>query len=458
MELDMTKGNPFKLILNFMVPVLIGNVFQQLYNMADTIIVGRFVGIDALAAVGATGTINFLILGFAMGLTTGFTVITAQKYGAGDYDGVKRSVIGALVLSAITAVVITIISVKGMDWLLTTMNTPEDIYVMSRDYIITICLGMTFTILYNIMASLLRAVGNSRAPLYFLIISATINIVLDLVLIINFKMGVKGAALATVISQGISGILCVFYTYRTVKVLVPGKEHLKLDYNIMKNQLNVGLPMALQFSITAVGTIMVQAALNKFGSVVVASYTAANKAAMFATLPYTAIGVTMATYAAQNRGVNDIDRIKKGTRVASIMNVIYSIVAYGLIILLIPVLLKLFIDANADIPFDEILRYGRTYVVVLGSCYVALGTIFIYRNTLQGVGYSMVAMVGGVVELICRAIVATIASAKMNYIGVCAADPITWIVTGAYLLIMFSYAVKKMKAEKLDFQGKEAEA
>ncbi|MBP5152919.1 MAG: MATE family efflux transporter [Lachnospiraceae bacterium] len=457
-QLDMTKGKPFGLIVKFIIPVVLGNIFQQLYNMVDTIIVGRFVGLDALAAVGATGTISFLILGFALGLTSGFTVLTAQRFGAGDEKGLKLSVTNAIVLSFAAAVILTIISTAGMKKLLVIMHTPENIFQMSYDYIIIICTGMIFTIFYNVMASLLRAVGNSRAPLYFLIISALLNIVLDLVLIKNFGMGVKGAAYATIISQGISGILCFFYTLNKVKLLVPDKETMRIDGMCMRNQLSIGIPMALQFSITAVGTIMVQTALNKFGSVVVASYTAANKAGQLATLPYSAMGVAMSTYSAQNRGINDIGRIKKGTLVSSIMSIVYSIAIYGVAILTLPVLMRLFVDTGSDVPFEQILEYGRTYILISGICYIPLGEIFIYRNVMQGCGFSLMAMIGGIVELISRAIVSTVASAHQSFAGVCAADPVTWLVTAIFLMISYKFTVLKMDKDKKEFHAKKSRA
>lgn len=449
MQLDMTKGSPFKLIWKFIIPVVLGNIFQQFYNMVDTIIVGRCVGIDALAAVGATGTISFLILGFANGLTTGFTVITAQKFGAGDYNGVKVSVVNALFLTGCVTVIMTCVSRLGMPWLLHTMHTPENIYEMSYTYIITICSGMVFTLLYNIMASLLRAVGNSKAPLMFLIISATLNIFLDLMLIKNFSMGVRGAALATIISQGISGILCIIYTVRTVKILVPSREHIHLDGQCINNQIYVGLPMALQYSITAVGTVMIQSALNRFGATVIASYTAANKAVQLATLPYGAFGVTMATYAAQNRGINDIERIKKGTKVASIMSAVYSVVIYGVAILTLAPLMKLFIDTSSIDNFEEIYEYGRTYMLLSGTCFIPLGEIFIFRNAMQGCGFSLSAMFGGVVELCCRGVISTVASHKMSFKGVCLGDPLTWLITGIFFFFAYKFTVLKMgKAKK----------
>lgn len=453
MQLDMTKGKPFKLILTFIFPVLCGNLFQQFYNMVDTIIVGRFVGFDALGAVGATGTIMFLIIGFSTGLTSGFTVITAQKFGAGDYDGVKVSVYNALFLSVFVTVIMTAVSVLGMPSLLRLMNTPEDIFEMSYQYITIICGGLTFTILYNILASLLRAVGNSKAPLYFLIISATLNIGLDLLFIKGFSLGVVGASLATVVSQGISGILCAIYTMKKVPMLVPTKEQRRINSQCIKNQLMIGIPMALQFSITAVGTIMVQAALNNFGSTIIASYTAANKVSQFMTLPYSAMGVTMATYAAQNRGINDISRIRKGVRVSTILNAVYSVVIYAVAIAALSPMMKLFIDTSSlEVPFETVFSYGKIYMLISGTCFIPLGEIFILRNAMQGCGFSLMPMLGGVVELISRAIISTIATKKMSFEGVCAADPITWLVTAIFLVIAYLFTARKMRLDKYEFQ------
>lgn len=442
MELDMTKGNPTGLLLKFIIPLVIGNVFQQLYNMVDTIIVGRFVGVQALAAVGATGTIMFLIIGFMQGLTTGFTVLTAQRFGAGDEKGLKLSVGNACVLSALITVVMTVISVMGMDWLLTVMNTPIDIYDMARSYILIICQGMVFNILYNLLSSFLRAVGNSKVPLYSLMISALVNIVLDLLLVVVIPMGVAGAAIATVIAQGVGGVICMIYLIRKVPLMHFGKEHLKLEHQCVMNQLGIGIPMALQFSITAVGTILVQAALNTFGSVAVAAYTAACKVEQLVTQPYSAMGMTMATYSAQNRGINDVSRIRKGTRIANYISAAYSVVVYGVIIVLLPYLIQLFVGNE----ITEVLGYARIYIYVCGSCFIPLGMIFIFRNVLQGAGFALLPMLGGVVELLCRSVAAYGAVKLNSFAGVCMANAGTWLVTGIFLAVAYLFIIRKLEA------------
>ncbi len=443
MELDMTKGSPAKLILKFIIPIIIGNVFQQLYNMVDTIVVGRFVGVKALAAVGSTGTIMFLIFGFVMGITTGFTVITSQRFGAGDYEAMKKSIGNAVLLSVAVTVVMTFISVFFMDGLLRVMNTPEDIFDMAKEYLFIICVGMGGCVLYNLMASILRAVGNSKVPLYFLIFSSIVNIVLDLVLILQFDMGVAGAAYATVISQGLSGILCIVYIYKSVPLLHVRKTDFVPDWYCIWNQIRIGVPMALQFSITAIGAILVQAALNLLGSIVVAAFTAACKVCELVTQPFNAMGMTMATYGAQNRGINDFDRMKKGVRVANIMSAIYSVVIYLITIPIIPYMVSLFVSGDTS----QIIGYVRTYLLLCGLFYIPLGMIFIYRNILQGAGFSFAPMMGGVVELVCRAVIAYVAAKNHSYLGVCISDVAAWAITGIYLWISYVVIMRRLCAK-----------
>ena len=441
MELDMTKGNPTRLLLQFMVPLIIGNVFQQLYSMVDTIIVGRYVGVGALAAVGATGTIMFLIIGFMQGLTTGFTVLTAQRFGAGDKEGLRVSVGNASILSVIITVIMTIVSVAGMDFLLTLMNTPADIYDMSREYIVIICLGLGCNILYNLLSSFLRAVGNSKVPLYALVVAALLNIFLDILFVVTFQMGVAGAAIATVISQLVGGLICLIFIMKKVPIMALERRHWRLDNCCVRNQLGIGIPMALQFSITAVGTIMVQAALNLFGSVAVAAYTTACKVEQLVTQPYMALGMTMATFSAQNRGVNDITRIRKGTRIANWFSVVYSVVIYGVIILALPFVIRLFVGEE----IASVLPYARIYIYLCGACFIPLGMIYIFRNVLQGCGYAIAPLMGGVVELGCRAVAAFVAIRLMSFAGVCAANASAWAVTGIYLAIAYVLTVRRME-------------
>lgn len=450
MELDMTKGSPVRLIIRFIIPIIIGNIFQQLYSMADTIIVGHFVGVKALGAVGATGSITFLILGFTQGLTTGFTVLTAQRFGEGDREGMKRSICSAYMLAVILTIVMTFVSVTQMDKLLHLMNTPEDIYDMTKSYIIIICGGLACNVLYNLLASIMRAVGNSVIPLVFLVIAAVLNVGLDILFIVAFHMGVEGAAYATIISQGVSGISCLIYMIACVPSLRVEKRHWKIDWNCVKKQLLVGVPMALQYSITAIGTIMVQSALNLLGSTVVAAYSVACKIEQLVTQPYGAMGVTMATYGAQNRGVNDLERIRKGAKISTIMTTVYSVIIYGVLLLILPHMVRLFVSEGE---VAAVYDYVKTYAVLCGAFFVPLGIIFVYRNLLQGCGFGFLPMIGGIIELVSRGGVAFIAAYMRSYVGICMGNVAAWVTAGSFFVVLYFILMKQMEREKTAYQG-----
>ncbi len=433
MERDMTKGNPYKIIMSFTLPIFIGNVFQQFYNMADTIIVGKFVGTKALAAVGSTGTVMFLILGFLMGFTAGVTVSTSQKYGAGDVRAMKRTVVSAVLLSAVMAALMTVASVLFMKPLLLLMNTPEDIFDDAYSYIIIICAGIAAQVLYNLLSSILRALGNSKTPLFFLVLAALLNIVLDLVFIIFFHAGTAGAAWATVISQGISGLLCLLYIVKKVEVLRIEKDDLKISGKIVKTQLKIGFPMALQYSITAIGTIMVQSALNMLGSLVVAAFTAASKIEQLVTQAYVALGTTMATYCAQNTGAGEYERIKHGFRAANVFGFAYA-VALGIPLMFFgKYLTNMFISEN----INEIIPNVDIYLKCVGAFFIPLSMVNSYRNGIQGMGYGLLPMCAGVAELVARGVVAVIAALCSSYVGICFASPAAWIFAGGLLLVMY---------------------
>lgn len=440
MELDMTKGSPSKLIIRFIIPVILGNIFQLFYSMADTVIVGRCVGLDALAAVGATGSVTFLILGFTQGLTAGFTVIISQRFGGNDNEGMKKSIGSAAILSAGAAAVMTIISLTCMDPLLRVMNTPENIIDMSRDYITIICMGIGCNILYNVMAGILRAIGNSVVPLVLLIISSAINIALDYILVAFAGMGVEGAAVATVISQGLSGIFCVIYIIKAVPVLHVGKSDFRLKADIVKSQLKVGIPMALMISITAVGTILVQSSLNLLGSVAVGAYSVCGKVDQVVTQPLAAMGLTMATYCAQNKGNKDIVRVRQGVKAANIMSVVYSVVVYAGLLVLFPYIIPLFVTENIEV----VSEYAQIYVLVTGAFFYPLAMIYIFRNALQGCGCGITPMLGGVAELLSRCVLAVVAARMLSFTGICLANSFAWLTAGVFLWIAYAVIVRRM--------------
>ena len=438
---DMTTGNPVKLILLFSIPLLIGNIFQQFYNMVDTIIVGRFIGVEALAAVGTTSSMVFLVNGFVMGLTSGFAVLISQKYGAKDEVGVKEAVASSIILSIIATILVTFISVLSAKPLLTLMNTPSNILKDASTYIIILYAGNIAIIFYNMMAA--RALGDSKTPLYFLIVSSVLNIILDLVLIINFKMGVAGAAYATVISQGVSAILCVIYTYKRYKILRLKKDDFKVKKKYYRKHLKVGIPMALQFSITSIGIMTVQSAINIFGSTVIASYAASSKVLQLVMQPATTLGVTMATYCGQNIGAKRYDRIKEGVKKCVQISIITSVISAIILIFLGKYFVMMFVS-NPD---AEILSYAQQVLNISAIFFIPLGLIFVYRNALQGIGDSFIPMMAGVYELVARAIVAFTLPKVLEFMGICLADPVAWF--AAVIPLAYTY-YKREKSFKYE--------
>ena len=443
MEKDMTVGKPASVIINFTIPILIGNIFQQFYNMADAIIVGRCVGNRALAAVGSTGTFMFLIYGLVTGMTVGFTVSTAQRFGAGDMDGMRKSVASAIKLAAIVTALMTAVTMIFMRPMLRLMNTPSDIFDDAYSYIMIICAGIAAQVLYNMLSAILRALGNSKTPLYFLILSALLNIGLDLVFIKVFGMGAAGAAYATVISQLIAGIASFIYIITKVPLLHLKKEDWAYDRVLVGNQLKVGFPMALQYSITAIGTTMVQAALNKLGSTAVASYTAAGKIEQIAGQAYVAIGTTMATYCAQNRGAGRIDRIKEGFKSATCMGFIYSIIAGALIFFFGKYMTYLFVSED----ISEVIGYVDTYLKCISLFFIPLTIVNVHRNGIQGMGFGVLPMMAGVAELIGRGVASVVAAHYRSYIGICMGGPAAWVLAAALLIWMYHMVIRKLEKQ-----------
>lgn len=441
----MTTGSPGKMIFNFTMPIFIGNIFQQFYNMADTVIVGKFVGNAALAAVGACGTLAFLIIGFLQGVTAGFTVVTAQHYGAGNMKAMKKSVASGAVLTLIVSVILTVLSMVSMSKVLHLMNTPSDMYGEAYGYIMVLCGGIIAQALYNYLASVLRALGDSKRPLYFLVIAALLNIVLDLVFIIIFRLGAAGAAYATVIAQGISGILCLFYIGKMVPALHLHKEDWEMDGSLIGWQLKIGLPMAFQYSITAIGTIVVQSCLNILGSTAAAGFAAASKIEQVFSQAYVALGTTMATYCAQNMGAGKYTRIRKGFKNATLMGFAYAIVTGVIIFFGGKYMTVFFVSEN----LDQIMGYVDIYLRCVSVSFLPLVIVNLYRNGIQGMGYGLLPMTAGIAELIGRSGAALIASHFGSYMGICLASPAAWVLAGTLLIVMYFKIMKGKKDRKI---------
>ena len=395
---------------------------------------------EDLEEVGSTGTIIFLIIGFLLGLTAGFTVLTAQKYGAGKMDEMRQTVGNALILTAVISAVMTAISMTGMHALLKFMHTPDDIFKDAYAYVMIICGGIFAQALYNILASILRALGNSKVPLYFLILSAMLNIVLDLVFIIVFKLGTPGAAWATIISQGVSGVLCLIYIWKFVPELRMKKEDWYFRRGLAFKQIGVGIPMGLQYSITAIGTMMVQSALNMLGSYAVAAFTAGSKIEQIFTQAFVAQGTASATYNAQNIGAGKLERVREGFRASHFIGIIYSVVVGSFLFFAGKYFAYLFISDN----IEEVLPMVAIYVKCVALFFIPLYFVNVLRNGIQGMGYGLLPMMAGVAELAGRGITATIAAGKSSYVGTCLASPVAWVFASVLLWGMYFYVMKDM--------------
>lgn len=441
---DLTVGEPFKIIFLFTIPLLLGNLFQQFYSMADTIIVGRLVGTAALAAVGTTGPMNFLVFGFVYGLTAGFAVITAQKFGAKDEEGLRRSIATNLVLNFVSAILFTIVSVITVKPILHLINTPAEIFDDAATYITIIFCGIPATILYNAVACIVRALGDSKTPLFFLIFSSLLNIVLDIVFIYTFHMGIPGAAWATVLSQAVAGIAALVYSIIRFPQMRLKRKDFSISVSFAWKHLQIGLPMAFQFSITAIGVIILQGALNKFGSVTIAAYTAANKVEQLIAVAASTVGVTMANYTGQNLGAHDLERIKKGTTKGSLLTIGFSFISLAIALLLPEQLTMLFVDA-ADVNFNEVVKESCQYLRLTGIFYPPLFMIFIYRNVLQSMGRGLVPLLAGVAELFARTIAAYTLPLAFGYTGIILAGPLAWFAAVIPLAIAYFTIIRKFK-------------
>ena len=443
MKGKMTTGKPLPIMLKFMLPLFIGNAFQQVYNAVDSVIVGNYVGADALAAVGSTGTIMFLMNGLAMGLTTGFTVLVSQKFGEGDLEGTKKAAGNGAILSVFVILIMTVLFSVLMKPLLHAMNTPENIFEDAYSYISVICFGLVCLVGYNYLSSSLRAIGNSRVPLISLIVSAGMNVVLDLWFIIGLHMGTAGAAWATVISQGVSMAFCAIHILRKEEAIRPKKRHYRLDRTYCLTQIRIGVPMSLQFGITASGTIVMQSAINLFGSIPVAAYAAVGKVHNIMSMGMIAMGQTMATYAGQNFGARRPDRIREGVKAAVLVEIIYAVVTAAIMYFGMPVYIHWFFSADVDMA--PILTYANTIVLVWALFYVPLSLIFIFRNAMQGCGFGFLPMMGGVVELVARLICAVAAMQTMEFLLAALCDPAAWFAAFLWTMFCYLYVIRKIE-------------
>lgn len=448
MTTTLTEGKPFPLIMKFMLPLLFGNLFQQAYNMADTAIVGQTLGADALAAVGVSSSVQFLVLGFCIGIACGFAIPIATEFGADRKSEMRRYVYHGAVITAIFAVVLTVVCALLCNAIITMLKAPAEIFDDSYRYLFIIFLGIPCTLLYNYVSAILRAIGDSRTPFLFLAFSSVLNIFLDFFCILVLKWGVGGAAFATIFSQGLSGILCLLVILKKYEVLHIQKEERTFDkYHAMK-MLNMGVPMGLQYSITAIGCMVMQTANNSLGTVYVSGFAAGTKINSLMQCPYDALATAVCTFASQNYGYGDAKRIRQGFAVGAAAATVWGIASGILLQLFAPDFVSIFVSSDNE----AVIAAGAQYLQTISKFFVVLGFLNVFRYSTQGLGWSKRAILSGVFEMIARILVSGILVPKYGYTAVCFADPAAWIAADLYILptcrLAYLNAVKVIAEEK----------
>jgi len=443
---DLTVGNPLKLIIEFSIPIFFGMLFQQFYSVMDTVIVGQTLGVEALAAVGATGSLTFLIIGFCNGIASGFAIPVAQRFGAKDEKGLKLAIANSVYLGIALSVVITMFVTSLCRTILEFLNTPADIMEASHSYLFVIFAGIPVTFFYNLFSGFMRSMGDSKTPVLFLIFASVMNIVLDYVFIVGLKTGVEGAAYATVISQLFAALLSALYMLKKYEVVKMSHYERRKDMQCMMQLLYMGIPMGMQYSITAIGAVVLQTAVNGLGSNAVAATTTGCKIACFFLVLFDALGSTMATYSGQNMGAKRLDRVSKGLLIACAIGMIYSVFASIFLALFGDRFALLFMEASET----EIIANVSVYLKVESGFYILLTLVNCIRFTIQGMGFSLLAVIAGVMEMVARVIVAFALVPAFGFVGACLASPIAWVLADAFLIPAFFHVRKKMQ---IRFEG-----
>ena len=438
---EMTSGASFPLILNFTLPLLLGNLLQQTYSLMDAAIVGKYLGINALASVGASTSVVFLILGFCTGCCSGFSIPVAQKFGARDYVTMRRFISVSLKISGVMSVAIAIITSLLCAFILRTMQTPENIFDGAYIYLLITFIGIPCTFYYNLLSGIIRALGDSKTPFWFLLLSAVLNIILDLFCIIVLGWGVAGAAIATVFSQGVSSVLCYIYMNRKYEILKTTPSERRFRSDIARQLLGIGVPMGLQFSITAIGSIMLQSSNNALGTACVAAFTAAMRIKMFFMCALDSLGIAMATYSGQNYGAGKPVRIWQGIKSSYVMMLVYVAAINIVIWCFAEKFALLFIDPSET----EVIKDTALFLHINLSFFPLLGSLIILRYTIQGAGYTKLAMFAGVSEMVARIMVSLVVVPLFGYLGVCYGDPTAWLFANLFLTPAFIYVYRRLK-------------
>lgn len=453
---DLTSGQPFRLLIMFTLPILLGGIFQQLYSIADTLIVGRTLGSDALGAVGMTGGITFLMQGLAIGLSSGFAVLTAQKFGAKDEEMVKRSIALSIEFCVFVAVVMTVVSVLCINPVLRLLNFSEEplaanpdssMFSLGRNYLFVICCGVGATIFYNLFAQILRALGDSKTPLYFLILTTFLNVGLDFLFILTFKLGVFGAGLATVIAQVVSAVFSLVYALAKYPMFRTKRTHWRVDWRYLWQHIRIGLPMAFQFSVTAIGVIIIQGVLlelDQESGNIASSFTAASKVEQLITQMMVSVGIATSTFVAQNYGAGKMDRVKSGVWYSIAIEALLSVVAFFVTFFAGEYIVKLFIDVEKESAetIAQITANAKLYFTVISPCYILLGLVFVFRNALQGVGRSLGTLFAGIAELGMRWAAAVVLAGAFGFVGVCIGNPLAWLGADVVQIPIFIFSMR----------------
>lgn len=438
---EMTSGASFPLILNFTLPLLLGNLLQQTYSLMDAAIVGKYLGINALASVGASTSVVFLILGFCTGCCSGFSIPVAQKFGARDYVTMRRFISVSLKISGVMSVALAIITSLLCAFILRTMQTPENIFDGAYIYLLITFIGIPSIFFYNLLSGIIRALGDSKTPFWFLLLSSVLNIILDLFCIIVLGWGVAGAAIATVFSQGVSSVLCYIYMNRKYEILKTTPSERRFRSDIARQLLGIGVPMGLQFSITAIGSIMLQSANNALGTACVAAFTAAMRIKMFFMCALDSLGIAMATYSGQNYGAGKPIRIWQGIKSSYVMMLVYVAAINIIIWCFAEKFALLFIDPSET----EVIKDTALFLHINLSFFPLLGSLIILRYTIQGAGYTKLAMFSGVSEMVARIMVSLVVVPLFGYLGVCYGDPTAWLFANLFLTPAFIYVYRRLK-------------
>lgn len=440
---DMTVGSPLRQITKFALPLILGYILQQMYLVIDAAIVGRWIGVGALAAVGASSSIMFLVMGFCNGACAGFAIPVAQSFGAKDYSKMRLYVANAVRISAVMATVVTLLSLMFCRRIMQMVNTPADIFHDAYIFLMLQFAAIPLTFGFNLFSGQIRALGNSRQPFYFLITSAVVNVLLDVVLILGCGLGVAGAGIATWLSQALSVILCLWYIRKHMQLLIPKGDERRFDNKRTSILLNNGVPMGLQFSITGIGIIMLQSANNALGTTCVAAFTASMRIKYLFTCVFENIGVAMATYCGQNLGARRMDRVTKGVKDAITLMLIYFVFTFALIYPFADWMMRLFVDSGEA----EVVGRAAQFMRIANYFYPALGLLTILRYSIQGLGFSNLSMLSGVMEMIARCGVSLWLVPALAWTGVCLGDPVAWIMADLFLIPAFLWVQQRLRKQ-----------